>query len=66
MSVPAQLDWYEMFWRVNSLNKTSSIEALLDKENFTLEELLEEEDVVQVARWVKLLMPAVCSSGFAF
>ena len=40
-----------MFWRVNSVNKNSPIEALLDRDNFTLEELLEEDDVIQVCNY---------------
>ncbi|KAJ0941336.1 putative SIT4 phosphatase-associated protein family [Helianthus annuus] len=39
-----------MFWKLNNLSYSSSpspIESILDKENFTLEELLEEEDIIQ-------------------
>ncbi|PHU14289.1 hypothetical protein BC332_15494 [Capsicum chinense] len=36
-----------MFWKLTSLSACSPVEAVLDKENFTLEELLDEEDVIQ-------------------
>ncbi|KAK7261347.1 hypothetical protein RIF29_27656 [Crotalaria pallida] len=36
-----------MFWKLASLSATSPVEAILDKENFTLEELLDEEEVIQ-------------------
>ena len=37
-----------MFWRANSFQQASPVEALLDKEGYTLEELLEEDDLIQV------------------
>lgn len=40
-----------MFWRVASIQHTSAVEAILDKGvgSFTLEELLEEDDLIQVS-----------------
>ena len=38
-----------MFWRVAGFTQPSPIETILDKENFTLEELLDEDDLIQVA-----------------
>ncbi|KAM3302901.1 serine/threonine-protein phosphatase 6 regulatory subunit 3 isoform X1 [Capsicum chacoense] len=36
-----------MFWKLPVLSSCSSVEAVLDKENFTLEELLDEEEIIQ-------------------
>lgn len=36
-----------MFWKLPPLSAPSPIEAILDKENFVLEELLDEEDIIQ-------------------
>ncbi|KAK1373602.1 serine/threonine-protein phosphatase 6 regulatory subunit 3-like [Heracleum sosnowskyi] len=36
-----------MFWKLTSLSASSPLETLLDKENFTLEELLDEDDIIQ-------------------
>nr|XP_043625504.1 serine/threonine-protein phosphatase 6 regulatory subunit 3-like isoform X2 [Erigeron canadensis] len=36
-----------MFWKLTSLSASSPVEAILDKENVTLEELLDEEDIIQ-------------------
>ncbi|KAF7805598.1 serine/threonine-protein phosphatase 6 regulatory subunit 3 [Senna tora] len=36
-----------MFWKLASLSASSPVEAILDKENFTLEELLDEEEIIQ-------------------
>ncbi|XP_019436274.1 PREDICTED: serine/threonine-protein phosphatase 6 regulatory subunit 1-like [Lupinus angustifolius] len=36
-----------MFWKIPSLSATSLVDELLDKENFTLEELLDEEEIIQ-------------------
>ncbi|XP_023517725.1 serine/threonine-protein phosphatase 6 regulatory subunit 1-like isoform X3 [Cucurbita pepo subsp. pepo] len=36
-----------MFWRMAGLSTASPMEAVLDKENFTLEELLDEDEVIQ-------------------
>ncbi|XP_071711802.1 uncharacterized protein [Rutidosis leptorrhynchoides] len=36
-----------MFWKLTSLSASSPVESILDKENFTLEELLDEEDIIQ-------------------
>jgi len=37
-----------MFWRVPSYSQASPLEGILDKQKFTLEELLDEEDLIQV------------------
>ena len=37
-----------MFWRVPSYSQASPLEGILDKQHFTLEELLDEEDLIQV------------------
>ncbi|KAI3520522.1 hypothetical protein L1887_09971 [Cichorium endivia] len=36
-----------MFWKLTALSASSPVESVLDKENFTLEELLDEEDIIQ-------------------
>ncbi|XP_072965394.1 uncharacterized protein [Typha angustifolia] len=36
-----------MFWRIPNLSASSPVEFILDKENFTLEELLDEEEIIQ-------------------
>ncbi|KAL0037491.1 hypothetical protein WJX79_010824 [Trebouxia sp. C0005] len=36
-----------MFWRVPSYSQASPLEGILDKQKFTLEELLDEEDLIQ-------------------
>jgi serine/threonine-protein phosphatase 6 regulatory subunit 3 len=36
-----------MFWRVTGFTQASPIETILDKESFTLEELLDEDDLIQ-------------------
>ncbi|KAM3692360.1 hypothetical protein ACJW31_08G083200 [Castanea mollissima] len=36
-----------MFWKLTSLSASSPVESILDKENFTLEELLDEEEIIQ-------------------
>ncbi|OVA10131.1 SIT4 phosphatase-associated protein family [Macleaya cordata] len=36
-----------MFWRMTALSASSPVESVLDKENFTLEELLDEEEIIQ-------------------
>jgi serine/threonine-protein phosphatase 6 regulatory subunit 3 len=36
-----------MFWRVSGLNTACPVDAILDKEAFTLEELLDEDELVQ-------------------
>ncbi|XP_073309780.1 uncharacterized protein [Primulina huaijiensis] len=36
-----------MFWKLTALSASSPIESVLDKENFTLEELLDEEEIIQ-------------------
>eukprot|EP00210_Caulerpa_lentillifera_P004026 g3841.t1 len=39
-----------MFWRVGGLSMASNIDRILDKSSFTLEELLEEDDLIQECR----------------
>ncbi|KAL6546321.1 hypothetical protein OROMI_022042 [Orobanche minor] len=36
-----------MFWRMAGLSTASPVEAILDKENFILEELLDEDEIIQ-------------------
>ncbi|KAL2488743.1 SIT4 phosphatase-associated family protein [Forsythia ovata] len=36
-----------MFWKLTALSSSSPVESVLDKENFTLEELLDEEEIIQ-------------------
>ena len=36
-----------MFWKVAGFSQPSPIEQILDKHEFTLEELLDEEDLIQ-------------------
>ncbi|OVA18072.1 SIT4 phosphatase-associated protein family [Macleaya cordata] len=37
----------KMFWKISALSASSPVESVLDKENFTLEELLDEEEIIQ-------------------
>ncbi|CDY48149.1 BnaCnng15910D [Brassica napus] len=39
-----------MFWELTALSAASPVESILDKEDFTLEELLDEEDIIQECR----------------
>ena len=50
-----------MFWKVSSFSNGSAIEAILDKQHITLEELLEEDELVQVGN-----PPSCLSSSNAF
>ncbi|KAJ8751607.1 hypothetical protein K2173_016858 [Erythroxylum novogranatense] len=36
-----------MFWNLGGISTSSPVESILDKENFTLEELLDEEEIIQ-------------------
>ncbi|THU44059.1 hypothetical protein C4D60_Mb02t03370 [Musa balbisiana] len=36
-----------MFWRMTGLSQASPVDAILDKENFTLEDLLDEDEIIQ-------------------
>ncbi|XWS16660.1 hypothetical protein CRYUN_Cryun34aG0110100 [Craigia yunnanensis] len=36
-----------MFWRMTGLSTASPVETILDKENFALEELLDEDEIIQ-------------------
>lgn len=38
---------FKMFWRMTGLSTASPVETILDKENFTLEELLDEDEIIQ-------------------
>lgn len=37
-----------MFWKVPSYSQASPLEGILEKQHITLEELLDEEDLIQV------------------
>ncbi|KAH9796128.1 SIT4 phosphatase-associated family protein [Citrus sinensis] len=58
-----------MFWRMAGLSTASPVETILDKENFTLEELLDEDDIIQECkalngRLINFLLPALLSSFY--
>lgn len=36
-----------MFWKLTALSASSPVESVLDKENFALEDLLDEEEIIQ-------------------
>ena len=36
-----------MFWRVSGLQTASPIDSILDRESYTLEELLDEDELIQ-------------------
>ncbi|KAL8113289.1 hypothetical protein AgCh_020557 [Apium graveolens] len=36
-----------MFWRMTGLSTASPVDTILDKENFTLDELLDEDEIIQ-------------------
>ncbi|XP_077252908.1 uncharacterized protein LOC143892288 isoform X2 [Tasmannia lanceolata] len=36
-----------MFWRLPAISTSSPVESILDKENFSLEELLDEDEIIQ-------------------
>ncbi|KAG9149200.1 hypothetical protein Leryth_003184 [Lithospermum erythrorhizon] len=36
-----------MFWRMTGLSASSPVDTILDKGNFTLEELLDEDEIIQ-------------------
>ncbi|KAH9617342.1 hypothetical protein KSS87_009170 [Heliosperma pusillum] len=36
-----------MFWKLTALSASSPVDAVLDKDNFALEELLDEEEIIQ-------------------
>lgn len=36
-----------MFWRMAGLSTASPVETILDKDNFTLDELLDEDEIIQ-------------------
>jgi hypothetical protein len=37
----------KMFWRVSGLSTKSPVESVLDKDVYSLEELLDEDDIIQ-------------------
>ncbi|CAL9209116.1 unnamed protein product, partial [Musa hybrid cultivar] len=39
-----------MFWRMTGLSQASPVDAILEKENFTLEDLLDEDEIIQECR----------------
>ncbi|CAL8999539.1 unnamed protein product [Prunus brigantina] len=39
--------FFTMFWKLTALSACSPVESVLDKENFTLDELLDEEEIIQ-------------------
>ncbi|XP_023734628.2 uncharacterized protein LOC111882495 isoform X1 [Lactuca sativa] len=39
-----------MFWRMTGLSTVSPVDTILDQENFTLEELLEDDEIIQECR----------------
>ncbi|KAI3742873.1 hypothetical protein L1987_60571 [Smallanthus sonchifolius] len=41
-----------MFWRLTGLSTVSPVDAILDKRSFTLEELLDEDEIIQECRAV--------------
>lgn len=45
VSVYSRVD--NMFWKLTALSASSPVESVLDKDNFTLEELLDEEEIIQ-------------------
>lgn len=36
-----------MFWKMTGLSTTSPVDSILDKENYTLDELLDEDEIIQ-------------------
>jgi hypothetical protein len=48
-SISAEIEGFlrKMFWRVAGLSTTSPVESVLDKDGYTLEELLDEEEIIQ-------------------
>ncbi|XP_078175817.1 uncharacterized protein LOC144569376 isoform X1 [Carex rostrata] len=36
-----------MFWRMTGLSASSPVDAILDKDNYTLDDLLDEDDIIQ-------------------
>ena len=51
-----------MFWRMAGPAQASPIEAILDKDNFTLEELLDEDDFIQEVQPCAQLHAPLCGS----
>lgn len=42
-----QFPEFIMFWRMTGLSTASPVEAILDKDNYTLEELLDDDEIIQ-------------------
>ncbi|MQM12261.1 hypothetical protein Taro_045175 [Colocasia esculenta] len=36
-----------MFWRMTGLSTASPVESILDKDNYTIEDLLDEDEIIQ-------------------
>ncbi|RLM73075.1 serine/threonine-protein phosphatase 6 regulatory subunit 3-like isoform X1 [Panicum miliaceum] len=45
--VLTELSLYKMFWHVPGLSAASPVDTILDKENFKLEDLLDEDEIIQ-------------------
>ena len=54
-----------MFWRVASFNQASAVEAVLDRPDFTLEDLLEEDDLIQARRGWKCRFSRATNHGLS-
>jgi serine/threonine-protein phosphatase 6 regulatory subunit 3 len=50
-----------MFWSVRGVSQPSPLEQILDKSSFTLEELLDEDDVIQETRSLNGRLIALCA-----
>ncbi|CAF2152113.1 unnamed protein product [Brassica rapa] len=51
-----------MFWELTALSAASPVESILDKEDFTLEELLDEEDIIQECRALNIRLINLCTA----
>ncbi|CAN6989589.1 unnamed protein product [Brassica rapa subsp. trilocularis] len=51
-----------MFWELTALSAASPVESILDKEDFTLEELLDEEDNIQECRALNIRLINLCTA----
>ncbi|KAL3130903.1 hypothetical protein ABBQ38_000230 [Trebouxia sp. C0009 RCD-2024] len=54
-----------MFWKASSFSSGNSIEAILDKQHITLEELLEEDELMQECKALNARLIAYLKSGDA-
>lgn len=48
-----------MFWKVAGFSQPSPIEQILDKEEYTLEELLDEDDIIQECKTLNTRLVAL-------